>query len=434
MFEKFTDRARKVLRLARQEAQRLHSEFIETEHILLGIALEGGGVAAKVLLNLNVDPKRIRQEIEKYVTPADPPAMMIGEYPFSPRAKRSIELAGEAAASLGHDVIGTEHVLMGLLKETEGIGARVLLGLGLNPKEVRDMVLEVLGADLGQSSARLQEPSPHELNLLDRAQAYLALEDRPALQDSIASLLRDGKSIALVGPRYVGKTSLLLALSRAMAAELTYRTMDYRLFDEFFAERTPPPKRPYSTCFLPEGELLTASRLFVADHLEERRREGERLVLEFRDGGFEAYAAKYPDLAKELVRVDVAPPSAAECRSILESARVRLRTSRRLAVPNDVLAESDRMARGRWPKMTAPWATLIALWKAAAIQQEHSGRGDVQRLEQDIAELEKSSKPEDRATAAGLRQHVEGLRGSGEELTLESVRQAIGELADRPQL
>ena len=150
MFEKFTERARKVMSLARQEAQRLNSEFIGTEHILLGIIQEGGGVAAKVLKNLNVELKRIRQEIEKLITPSTSPTVTLGQLPFSPRAKRVIELAGEAASQLGHDVIGTEHLLLGLLKENEGIAAQVLTNLGLKLEEVRDMVLEVLGADLPQ--------------------------------------------------------------------------------------------------------------------------------------------------------------------------------------------------------------------------------------------------------------------------------------------
>ena len=89
MFEKFTERARKVMSLARQEAQRLNSEFIGTEHILLGIIQEGGGVAAKVLKNLNVDLKRIRTEIEKLITPSTSPTVTLGQLPFSPRAKLS---------------------------------------------------------------------------------------------------------------------------------------------------------------------------------------------------------------------------------------------------------------------------------------------------------------------------------------------------------
>ncbi len=152
MFEKFTERARKVMSLARQEAQRLNSEFIGTEHILLGVIQEGGGVAAKVLKQMNVDLKRIRQEIEKLITPSTSPTVTLGQLPFSPRAKRVIELAGETAGQLGHDVIGTEHLLLGLLKENEGIAAQVLTNLGLRLDEVRDTVLEVLGADVPQDA------------------------------------------------------------------------------------------------------------------------------------------------------------------------------------------------------------------------------------------------------------------------------------------
>ena len=130
--------------------------------------------------------------------------------------------------------------------------------------------------------------------------------------------------------------------------------------------------------------------------------------------------------------MDVTPPHAPECAQLLESARPRLKERMGLELADETLREADRSSRARWPKMVPPWATLITLWKAASIQNETGGRGDVQRLEKDIAELESSTNPQDRSTAAALRAHVEGLRGAGAELRLESVRQAIGELADRP--
>jgi ATP-dependent Clp protease ATP-binding subunit ClpC len=192
MFEKFTERARKVMSLARQEAQRLNSEFIGTEHILLGIIQEGGGVAAKVLKNLNVDLKRIRQEIEKLITPSTSPTVTLGQLPFSPRAKRVIELAGEAASGLGHDVIGTEHLLLGLLKENEGIAAQVLTNLGLKLDEVRDMVLEVLGADVGQQDTEdkmTQKSSKSKTPALD------------AFGRDLMELARDRKLDPVIGRR-----------------------------------------------------------------------------------------------------------------------------------------------------------------------------------------------------------------------------------------
>ncbi len=146
MFDRFTDRARKVMGLAKAEAQRLNHEYIGTEHILLGLVQEGSGVAANVLKNMNIDLKRIRAEIEKIVK-GSPTMVTQGNLPFTPRAKKVLELAVEEAANLGHNYIGTEHLLLGLIKENEGIAARVLLNLGVKLEEVRDEILEFLGAD-----------------------------------------------------------------------------------------------------------------------------------------------------------------------------------------------------------------------------------------------------------------------------------------------
>ncbi len=146
MFDKFTDRARKVMSLGRQEAQRFNHEYIGTEHILLGLVQEGTGIAAKVLMNLDVDPNEIRSEVEKMI-PQGPPSITAQQLPFTPRAKRVLELAKEEAGNLGHDYIGTEHLLLGLLRESEGVAAQVLESMGLKLEEVREEILEVLGAE-----------------------------------------------------------------------------------------------------------------------------------------------------------------------------------------------------------------------------------------------------------------------------------------------
>jgi ATP-dependent Clp protease ATP-binding subunit ClpA len=144
MFERFTVRARRVMGLSRQEAQRLGSEFIGTEHILLGILQEGDSLAARVLRSFQVDYKSVRLQIEKIVTPSEPPKFTLGQIPFSPHSKRAIELAAEAAVELRHDVIGAEHLLIGLVEETEGIAAKALANLGLRLDDVRGKVLEAL--------------------------------------------------------------------------------------------------------------------------------------------------------------------------------------------------------------------------------------------------------------------------------------------------
>jgi ATP-dependent Clp protease ATP-binding subunit ClpC len=150
MFEKFTERARKVMSLSRQSAQRENSEFIGTEHILLGLIEEGGGVACKVLKILKVEPQKITDEVKKMLTTdrSSMPVAIMGQLPFSPRSKRVIELAGEAMAQLGNDVVGTEHLLLGILKENEGIAAQALINLGFKLDVVRDTILEVLGKDV----------------------------------------------------------------------------------------------------------------------------------------------------------------------------------------------------------------------------------------------------------------------------------------------
>src|SRR5262245_28402352 len=146
MFDRFTERARKVMSLARQEAQRFNHDYIGTEHILLGLVQEGSGVAAQVLRNLEVEPRKIRIEVEKIVKNGTNMVTM-GQLPFTPRAKKVLELSMEEAQNLGHNYIGTEHLLLGLIKENEGIAAQVLMNLGVKLEEVREEVLEFLGAD-----------------------------------------------------------------------------------------------------------------------------------------------------------------------------------------------------------------------------------------------------------------------------------------------
>jgi len=144
MYERFTDRARKVMQLANQEAQRFNHEYIGTEHILLGLVKEGSGVAANVLKNLEVDLRKIRLEVEKIVQ-SGPDMVTMGKLPQTPRAKKVIEYAMEEARNLNHNYVGTEHLLLGLIREQEGVAAQVLMNLGLKLEDVREEVLSLLG-------------------------------------------------------------------------------------------------------------------------------------------------------------------------------------------------------------------------------------------------------------------------------------------------
>ncbi len=152
MFERFTDRARKVMALANQEAQRFNHEYIGTEHILLGLVKEGSGVGANVLKNLDVDLRKVRLEVEKLVK-SGPDMVTMGKLPQTPRAKKVIEYAIEEARNLNHNYVGTEHLLLGLLREHEGVAAQVLMNLGLKLEEVREEVLNLLGAGVDPEEA-----------------------------------------------------------------------------------------------------------------------------------------------------------------------------------------------------------------------------------------------------------------------------------------
>ena len=135
MYERFTDRARKVMQLANQEAQRFNHEYVGPEHLLIGLVKEKSGVAANALRNLDVDLPKIRNEVEKIV-PAGPQMVTMGQLPQTPRAKKLIEYAIEEAGHLGHNYVGTEHLLLALLREQEGVAVQVLMNLNLKLEEV----------------------------------------------------------------------------------------------------------------------------------------------------------------------------------------------------------------------------------------------------------------------------------------------------------
>src|SRR6202167_2856055 len=156
MYERFTDRARKVMQLANQEAQRFNHEYIGTEHILLGLVKEGSGVAANVLKNLDIDLRKIRLKVEKIVQ-SGPDMVTMGKLPQTPRAKKVIEYSIEEARNLNHNYVGTEHLLLGLLREQEGVAAQVLMNLGLKLEEVREEVLNLLGAGVESEEPQQQE-------------------------------------------------------------------------------------------------------------------------------------------------------------------------------------------------------------------------------------------------------------------------------------
>jgi ATP-dependent Clp protease ATP-binding subunit ClpC len=195
MFDRFTDRAKKVMNLARQEAQRFNHEYLGTEHILLGLVQEGSGVAANVLRNMNIDLAKIRTEVEKLVK-TGPSMVTMGQLPFTPRAKKVLELSMEEAGNLGHNYIGTEHLLLGLIKENEGIAAKVLTNLGVKLEDVREEVLEFLGAEHGEEEEEEQTEQPIGNQQGQSKSKTPALD---AFGRDLTELAREGKLDAVIG-------------------------------------------------------------------------------------------------------------------------------------------------------------------------------------------------------------------------------------------
>ena len=158
MFERFTDRARRVVVLAQEEARMLHHNHIGTEHILLGLIREGEGVAAKALESLGISQEAVRQQVEE-ITGQGQHAPS-GHIPFTPRATKVLELSLREALQFGHNYIGTEHILLGLLREGEGVAAQVLVKLGADPGRVRQQVNQLLAGSEGNEPAAAAPREP----------------------------------------------------------------------------------------------------------------------------------------------------------------------------------------------------------------------------------------------------------------------------------
>ncbi len=220
MWEPFTERARRSIVLAQEEAQRLGNNYIGTEHILLGIISEGESLAAKVLESLGVNLAKVRQEVEAIVGRGGQTVQQ--EMVFTPRAKRVIELAFEEARQLNHNYIGTEHLLLGLIREGEGVAARVLTNLGVDPAKVRVQTTSLLGAE-GQPAAPKGKSKTPTLDAYGRDLTQLARDNkldpvigRNAEIERVIQILarRTKNNPALIGEPGVGKTAIAEGLAQ----------------------------------------------------------------------------------------------------------------------------------------------------------------------------------------------------------------------------
>ncbi|HEY7401711.1 MAG TPA: ATP-dependent Clp protease ATP-binding subunit [Actinomycetota bacterium] len=228
MFERFTDRARRVVVLAQEEARMLNHNYIGTEHILLGLIHEGEGVAAKALESLNISLEAVRQQVEEIIGQGQ--AAPTGHIPFTPRAKKVLELSLREALQLGHNYIGTEHILLGLIREGEGVAAQVLQKLGADLNRVRQTVIQLLSGYTGgkgeQTAGGQGESGPQGSMVLDqfgRNYTQLAREGKldPVIGrekeiERVMQVLsrRTKNNPVLIGEPGVGKTAIVEGLSQ----------------------------------------------------------------------------------------------------------------------------------------------------------------------------------------------------------------------------
>ncbi|XP_021897179.1 chaperone protein ClpC1, chloroplastic-like [Carica papaya] len=228
MFERFTEKAIKVIMLAQEEARRLGHNFVGTEQILLGLIGEGTGIAAKVLKSMGINLKDARVEVEKIIGRGS--GFVAVEIPFTPRAKRVLELSLEEARQLGHNYIGSEHLLLGLLREGEGVAARVLENLGADPSNIRTQVIRMVGennevpANIGGGSSSNKMPTLEEygtnLTKLAEEGKLDPVVGRQQQIERVVQILgrRTKNNPCLIGEPGVGKTAIAEGLAQRIAS------------------------------------------------------------------------------------------------------------------------------------------------------------------------------------------------------------------------
>ncbi len=469
MYERFTDRARKVMQLANQEAQRFNHEYIGTEHILLGLVKEGSGVAANVLKNLDVDLRKIRLEVEKIVQ-SGPDMVTMGKLPQTPRAKKVIEYAMEEARNLNHNYVGTEHLLLGLIREQEGVAAQVLMNLGLKLEDVREEVLNLLGhgaeaaegtperggAASGGTSSKSSKSKTPALDSFGRDLTELARQGKldpvigreKEIQRVMQILLRRQKNNpVLLGEAGVGKTAIVEGLAQMvvdgsvpqplrdrrivvldlamMVAGTKYRGQ----FEERIKAVMNEVKRAKNTMLFidelhtlvgaggAEGAIDASNVLKPALSRGELQCIGATTLDEYRK-----YIEKDGALERRFQTVVVEPPSASQTVEILKGLRERYEQHHRVQITDDALAGAVELSNRYITSRCLPDKAIDVIDEAGARVRLRSmvRPPDLKDLEEEIEKLnlqkEEAVANQDFERAASLRDQADKLKRKKENL------------------
>lgn len=464
MYERFTERARKVMHLANQEAQRFNHEYIGTEHVLLGLVKEGSGVAANVLKNLDVDLRKIRLEVERIVQ-SGPEMVTMGKLPQTPRAKKVIDYAIEEARNLNHNYVGTEHLLLGLLREQEGVAAQVLMNLGLKLEEVREEVLNLLGhgmeaggeseraaAKAGKSKTPALDSFGRDLTDLARQAKLDPVIGRQNEIERVVQILsrRQKNNPVLLGEAGVGKTAIVEGLAQMivegnvpellrdrrivvldlamMVAGTKYRGQ----FEERIKAVMNEVRRAKNTILFidelhtlvgaggAEGAIDASNVLKPALARGEVQCIGATTLDEYRK-----YIEKDGALERRFQTIVVEPPSKNEALEILRGLRDRYETHHRVQITDEALEAaielSDRYITGR----CLPDKAIDVVDEAGArVRLKAMTRPpDLKELDEQIERLnqdkEEAVANQDFERAAALRDQADKLKKKKETITRE---------------
>lgn len=471
MYERFTDRARKVMQLANQEAQRFNHEYIGTEHILLGLVKEGSGVAANVLKNLDVDLRKIRLEVEKLVQ-SGPEMVTMGKLPQTPRAKKVIEYSMEEARNLNHNYVGTEHILLGLLREQEGVAAQVLMNLGLKLEEVREEVLNLLGHGLeggeaergGREAGGEPMASPKggksktpALDSFGRDLTELARQNKldpvigreREIERAIQVLCRRTKNNpVLLGEAGVGKTAIvegfaqrviggnvpeLLADKRIVVLDLAMMVAGTKYrgqFEERIKAVMNEVRRAKNTILFidelhtlvgaggAEGAIDAANVLKPALARGEIQCIGATTLDEYRK-----YIEKDSALARRFQEIIVDPTSTAETVEILKGLRERYEEHHRVQITDDAITAAVEMSERYITARCLPDKAIDVIDESGArVRLRAMTRPpDLKEIDEEVERLNKEKEEavanQDFEKAASLRDQADKLRKKKEAIT-----------------